>query len=238
MIKELISEGDDQDDSNFMLNTQFITNSLDNIKQLESKIKNFECFTSDEHFYAKFKQMMQAADEMMLTINKNSVFLNNKTFSVDFFKSITKINTAFIAYLQSLNNIDSQKIEKAYVAKIQSDIYEFSLCLIIFSSNFQEIIKQVINLQNSSESQNDELNNLKTRLGIESSLFNFSVDVHPIEEFPYYQSKYVKVYQYYDVITNITSRIHAIKSFCGTGKTICIPLILFCRDKIKGEVFT
>ena len=55
------------------------------------------------------------------------------------------------------------------------------------------------------------------------------------EEFPFFRSNFVTIYHYYNDINNITDKISLIDSYFGTGKTTCIPLILFCKNLKEGN---
>lgn len=75
-----------------------------------------------------------------------------------------------------------------------------------------------------------KISKLDTKLiGLHSVLFNLSVKIEPKEQAPFYTSQFLRIYKCYDSIINFERTIAAFKSVGGSGKSVCIPIMILCR---------
>ena len=210
----------------------FVQHISNKVNLLDSKVQRTEKLLNINKFTPNSKKMISSMKKMMFDINSNLSYLNSPSiFQEDFFQAISLIDTAINTYITSLNSIESPKDN--IISLLQKDIEKFSKSALIFISVFQEIITSHSNSKSTNQKENDQIN---LRLGIESVIFTFSVNVNPTTEYPFFKSNYIEIYQFYHQINNISDPIAAIESYCGTGKTLLIPMILLCRslkDKMK-----
>ena len=210
------------------LDRSYIQQISKKINLIDSTVSKFMKQLNKISFGANFKKMVTSMNNMMVDIMNNLNYLNKNSsvFYEDFFKAIKVIDTAIDSYLYSLNSISlKQNFELFNI--IQNDINNFSKSMRIFISNFQDIISCYSNMKYKKD---ENYTNIDIRLGIESVLFSFAVNVHKIEEYPYFKSNFIEIYQFYHKINQIQSPKSAIESYCGTGKSLCIPMILLCRS--------
>lgn len=166
-------------------------------------------------FSSNFKKVITYMDKMAYNIINYMDFLNSTSiFYEDFIKAIKQIDIAYDTFLNLLNKIKSPKNDHELFYTLQRNIDNFSKSALIFISNFQEIISSYLKYKSTNY---EEITNLNIRLGIESVLFTFSVDVHQIEEYPYIKSKFIEIYQFFNKINQCINPITAIQSYCGTG---------------------
>lgn len=223
--------------NNMSQNILFISEkSLVLVNAFNEKAMLFQSYSkasekSDNHTFNSAR-MIGSIQIITSIITSNQEYSNgNHIFSNDLNQAIFTILTALNSYIKSLNAISHSQNDNKHFLKILIDLENFTLSIFTFSTNLCEINNSIIEANKMDDSESTrKLNNLYLRLGIECTLFNFSVNVDPIDDFPFFKSNYVQVYHNYDIICSISEKIAPIKSFCGTGKTTCIPLILFCKN--------
>lgn len=180
-----------------------------------------------------FGILIKLLTKFCVNIKSNIEYLQKEhIFSDDLSKVFSKIYSISSTYLNAFLKLSSQSIQKNYeadlISKIQNDINIFYSLLEIFSNIFGETIN---NISKSLDTKNDKkLQNLNLLLGIECSLFNFCVKVEESSNPPYFKSKFIQVYKFREEINQIKDEISLIKSFCCTGKKVCIPLFLLLRN--------
>ena len=180
-----------------------------------------------------FGILIKLLTKFCVNIKSNIEYLQKEhIFSDDLSKVFSKIYFISSTYLNAFLKLSSQYIQKNYesdlISKIQNDINIFYSLLDIFSNIFGETIN---NISKSLDTKNDKkLQNLNLLLGIECSFFNFCVKVEESSNPPYFKSKFIQVYKFREEINQIKDEISLIKSFCCTGKKVCIPLFLLLRN--------
>lgn len=65
-------------------------------------------------------------------------------------------------------------------------------------------------------------------------MFSFCVNIQLIPEFPFCNLQIVNLYKNYEKINSIQDTVTAVTSFCGSGKTTCLPLILLSLSPKEG----
>ncbi|KAK8839260.1 hypothetical protein M9Y10_032191 [Tritrichomonas musculus] len=212
------------------LDVPFIQQVTNKAHQMESITENLAAQMKSSSFSPTMKVMIESTIKIMQNVTDNLVFLNNTDiFQEDFNKAIHTISTAYDSYLKSLTSITDVKKESSLLFKIKINLENFAQSIVIFSTVFDEIMTTNSKLKDQSAK---EL--INTRIGLESALFNFAVTVEPTDEKPFFKSRFVELYKCYNDINKIQNNIAAIKSVCGTGKTLCLPIILLCRSLKEG----
>ena len=185
------------------------------------------------------EQLVLTTQELITTITKKLFYLNNEKsiFFIDLQNSIQTIHTALDCYLTSLNSIQRPMNETKLIQLIESDLIILTQSLIQFSSSISGAMQGVSNIQKLSKA---EIERIDTLIGLESLLFTLSVNVEESKVWPFFHSKYLAVYQFYGRVRIIKSKISAIQSLYGTGKTTCIPVMLMIesiRNQTKSPFF-
>ena len=174
-----------------------------------------------------YNLMIESTKKMALTIiDSCNILLQIDLFKCDFSKSLKIINNYLDCFLKSLNLINDYQDQKKLISQIQVEINSYSQYFLIFSFNFIGIMEKI----HKNKSNSNEIAFQFNRLGIESVLFNLSVNLESSNEFPYFKSKFTEIYKCYNIINKISQPVQVFKSFYGTGKTFCIPLILLSRS--------
>lgn len=206
------------------IDSSFINQVKSNAQQIESISTNLSSQMKLKSFVPSMKSMIDSTIKMMEIVSQNLDYLNNtEIFQEDFNKAMNVINTAYSSYLKCLTSITDTKSEHSLIHKIILDIENFSQSISIFSTVFGEIM-------NEHSQKDHDINLINTRIGLESALFNFAVKIESTDEKPFFKSRFVEIYKCYNDINKINSNLAAIKSVCGTGKTLCMPIILLCRS--------
>lgn len=197
-------------------------------EKITEKVKYIKSELKMNSFGMYFNPMIGSINEMVAIFSQNlSYFQNYKVYKDDIFNTFNVICTAFDSFHKSFNSILNPKKSKLLISQIQTDINTLSQFILVFASIFKEIIFKMNNSK--------ELGYLNLRLGIEAALFNFSIDIKPISKYPFYKAKFYEVYKFYNTINKTSNSMHVFKSFYGTGKTVCVPLILINRI-LKDEL--
>lgn len=212
------------EERNSVLDTKTIQNVLVKANELRVLIHNYINKERKQDFCPKYTEMCESTDKMMNLILQNSDYIKGTDiFYEDFSLSISIIQTAYESYVKSMNYIaEIQKTDVIQTLQVSIDI--FAQSIMVFSSIIEEIMNQI------AESKETTRNIIKIRLGLESSLFNFSVSIEPISEAPFFKSRFVEIYKLYNIISDSTDHLLSIKSVCGSGKTLCLPIILLCKS--------
>lgn len=209
-----------------ILDIEFIRQISNKTKKLEAILFNIAEKQKLTNFGPNIKNMIESTTKILQIISNNLDYLNNTDiFKEDFNKSIHVIDNAYEAYIKVMNSITNIQKESKLINQMKINIDNFAQSIIIFSSIFEEIMNEI-----SNTSKCDEIELINTHIGLESALFNFAVYVEPTNEAPFFKSRFIEIYKCYYNINNIKNRIEALKSFCGTGKTLGLPIILLCRS--------
>ncbi|KAK8842585.1 hypothetical protein M9Y10_025443 [Tritrichomonas musculus] len=212
------------------LESKFIEQISCKSDQVEAIVGKFSAILKIKYFTPNIRSMIESTKKMMSIIQQNLGYLNDtELFRDDFNKSIHIVDMAYDCYIKSLNSIVDPIKELKLINFLKINIDSFAQSIIIFSSIFQDVINDISKAVQLKERQS-VIDLINTRLGLESALFNFSVDVQPSNESPFFKSRFVELYKCYNDINKIKDNIAAIKSVCGTGKTLCLPIILLCRS--------
>lgn len=159
---------------------------------------------NDELFSTCFNQMIKQIEQITAIVSNNINFLTDTKLFQDYFhKAVSTIGIAIDSYTKSFESLTEKPPEGPKIIKIKNDIINFSQSLTVFSTNIQEMMKNIIDVDKSKEPKNEDRNILNTQLGFESSLFNLSVKVQPTDEFPFFKSNSLGVYRCYDTINII-----------------------------------
>lgn len=195
------------------------TSSSLNIEFVENIFEKAKKLPNDDTFGQDYQILVRSIEKTKDLISKNLDFFNNsEEFSEDFKKSINRIDSSLDCYLNSFAAIEKSKKDKHILSQISKDFHLFTQLLLLFMNNISNIYEK------NNEKKNDK-NTLKM-LGIESVLFKLAVDVKPKDIKPFYKSNLLQTYGCYDIITNLNANLVAFKSVDGSGKSLCIPLIL------------
>lgn len=189
------------------------------VDSIYNKAKEFPQTKSIKQDY---QVMFKSIERIKDLISENLDFFNNsEVFSEDFKKAMKRIDLSLDCYSKSFQMNIKNKSNKSITAQIQKDFILFSQLLLLFSTNLSNIYEKINNEKKHANSL--------VSLGIESVLFNLSVNIKPKDIEPYYKTNYLQAYGCYDIIANLKDNITAFQSVDGSGKTLCIPLILINR---------
>ncbi|KAK8843242.1 hypothetical protein M9Y10_025096 [Tritrichomonas musculus] len=181
-----------------------------------------------DHYYEKvpttimpdLNGLVYTMKEIIAISIKNLEILNNEMIQSTFeqiLKNIDTISDSIINYITFL--ADSLIKEGQIIKNSINDLYQ---CNKIFLANLGQIIDKYSNLESAEMLQN--------WLGLELFLFSYCVNNQPTKEIPFFNTKIVSLYKSYGKINSIENVVSVLSSFCGTGKTICLPIILLCRS--------
>ena len=159
-----------------------------------SKIIHDNASIKNQNYCTNFNEMIESTKSIINTIKRNrDYFSGPEIFNEDLTKSIYIIDKSYEAYLKSFSFIISSQQQEILNNNLQISINNFAKSIITFSS----IIKEISDLRFSKEISQDILDIINLRIGIESSLFNFAVNVKETNEDPFFKSRFVEVYKCY-----------------------------------------
>lgn len=203
--------------SSFQLDDEYINQILEKSKTMQSEIENQ---SSDD--LQNYSNVINSIGNFLKNIAKNLKFYQNSSiFQEDFRKSVFLINSFFDCYLKS-NKIPK---DSDFFKQIQNDIISFSQIFNVFYTNYKRTFKAI----KQSQIEKKICKKSIKLLGLQAVLFNLSIKIEPKEEVPFYTSQYLRVYRYYNSILNFEKPIAAFKSVGGSGKSICVPIMILCR---------
>ena len=192
--------------------------SDDILNNIFEKVKEFP---NNDTLGQDYQILIRSIEKTKNILSGNLDFFNkSEIFSNDFKKSIYQIDLSLNCFLKSLKLIDNAKENKLILEQIHKDFHLFSQLLLIFINNF-------INIYKNYQEQNNP--NKLIQLGIESVLFNLTINIKSYDQKPFYKSNFLQIYGCYDIITNLNDKMAAFKSIYGSGKTLCFPLIIISK---------
>ena len=153
--------------------SQFDSSIIDRISRNAEQIKaGMQKIIDRYHINMKKSYKMIALVKKIIEIISNNYFNGSYIFTDDLNKSLQIIDTAFEAYFKDISYFRKLKELKKTVTNFENSIENFSQIIEIFASTIEDIANQVKN-----ETDESKIEMINLRLGLESKLFNISVNI-------------------------------------------------------------